>query len=61
MDDIPEVLWDEFAEIVPRKMTLAEGIIVLMAQKVLEVDRDSLDDQTRDEIEQIIQEITHGK
>lgn len=55
--DVPETLWEEWKETVPRRLNLNEGLVKLLAEDTLEKRGDQLDEDTRAEIERILNEI----
>lgn len=60
MADIPDALYREWKETVPRKYTLEEGMILLMAEATLE-ERDSLDEEDEQEIREAMEAITDAE
>ena len=53
--DCPDELWAEWKETVPRSQNLNEGLNRVLARVVLDERGDELDEETREQIESILE------
>lgn len=53
--DVPDALWDAWKETVPRRLNLNDGLKKVLAKETLEKRGDQLDEETREEIQRILE------
>lgn len=55
--DVPDTLWREWKETVPRSLNLNDGLVLELGRATLDQRGDELPDSTRQEIEGMVEEI----